>query len=251
MANHDSNPAPDQGTKGQFPPTLWSVVLAAGDSSSARAETALTQLCEAYWQPLYELLRRQGKSPADSQDAVQSFLAHLLTHHRLSQVHPAKGRFRSFLLASLRNFLVDEQRKHQAQKRGGTLTPLSLDLARAESQWACEPADPSPDPAQSFERRWALTVLERALSQLKAEYVTAGKSDRFECLESFLLGDSPDVSYAEAGQRLGMSEGAVKMAVLRFRQRGRELFRMEVSHTVHTEEDIDDEVRHLFSVLSA
>jgi RNA polymerase sigma-70 factor (ECF subfamily) len=182
---------------------------------------------------------------------VQSFFAHLLTHHRFAQVHPAKGRFRSFLLASLRNFLIDEQRKQQSQKRGGTVPALSLDLERAESQYACEPADPSPDPARSFERRWALTVLGRALSQLKAEYETAGKGERFTCLESFLVGDRPGASYAEAGQRLGMSEGAIKMAVLRIRQRGRELFRMEVSQTVDAEGDIDDEVRHLFSVLSA
>jgi RNA polymerase sigma-70 factor (ECF subfamily) len=227
---------------------MWSMVLTAGGPSSPRAEQALASLCEAYLSPLYTFLRRQGQPPHDAEDLTQSFLCSLLQNDRLRQVSPEKGRFRSFLLASLLNFLRDETSKARAQKRGGGTCPISFDAVDAEKRYALEPST-SDDPEKAFERRWALNVLERVLDKLKDEYASSGKADRFTQLESFLWADDHGTSYAEAGRLLGMSEGAVKMAVMRLRQRGRALFRAEVAQTVATEDEIEDEVRHMFAVL--
>jgi RNA polymerase sigma factor (sigma-70 family) len=232
-----------------FATTQWSVVLAAGGDASPRAEEALAVLCRAYWYPLYAYLRRGGRSPEDAQDAVQSFFAHLLTDQRLGRVQPAKGKFRSFLLAALRNFLTDERRKQQAQKRGGEFTVISLEAQGAEERYRIEPVDRR-DPEKLFERRWAMTMLERVLARLQREAEEGGTAERFARLQRFLLAEDAGGSYAEEGRQLGMSEGAVKMAVLRLRQRSRELFRAEIANTVGTEEQIEEEVRHLFAVLA-
>lgn len=233
----------------RFPPTLWSVVLHAGHEQSPRGAEALEQLCRAYWQPLYALLRRQRHSPEDAPDAVQSFFAHLLADQRLARVHPSRGKFRSFLLASLKHFLADERRKQSAQKRGGGVPMIPLQIETAENQYRIEPVDYR-DPEKLFERRWAMTVLERVLERLKAEAADARAAERFNQLQPFLLADDAGPSYAEVGHRLGMTEGAVKMAVLRLRQRGRELFRAEIANRVAWEQDIEDEVRHLLAVLA-
>src|SRR5438552_9075987 len=153
----------------QFPATLWSVVLLAGQDSSPKSQEALATLCRAYWFPLYAYLRRQGKSPPDAQDLTQSFLLHLLEKHTLSRVQPEKGKFRSFLLASLQYFLADERDKQQAQKRGGGATFISLDDWNAEECYRAEPAEHL-DPAKVFERRWAMTLLDRTLARLEAEF---------------------------------------------------------------------------------
>lgn len=154
----------------RFPQTPWSVVLAAGQQSSPRSDEVLAKLCQAYWQPLYFYLRRSGHPSHDAQDAVQSCFLHLLEKHSLAHVHPARGRFRSFLLASLRNCLADEQRKQRAQKRGGAVELVSLDVETAEGLIAREPVDERQDPEKLFERRWALTLLDRVLVRLKEEY---------------------------------------------------------------------------------
>ena len=250
MAISNGSPSSAPGAAAEFPATHWTVVLSAGQSESARSEEALTVLCRAYWYPLYAYLRRQGQTSHDAQDAVQSFFEHLLANHRLAQVHPAKGKFRSFLLASLRNFLADERRKQATRKRGGDVRVISLDAETAEERYRNEPVERQ-DPEKIYERRWALTVLERVLAQLKADYAEAGKAERFAQLEPFLLGEKAEVSYAEIGRRLDMSEGAVKMAVQRLRQRSRQLFRAEIAHTVATEGEIEDEVRHLLAVMAA
>jgi RNA polymerase sigma-70 factor (ECF subfamily) len=234
---------------GAFPTTHWSVVLAAGDQHSPQAEQALTALCRAYWYPLYAYVRRAGQSPADAQDAVQGFFAHLLQGQRLARVQPARGRFRSFLLAALRNFLADERRRQGTQKRGAHVVLIPLETDTAEERYRLEPVDRR-DPEKLFERRWAITVLERVLERLKAEAPDGRAKERLAHLQPFLLADDASPSYAEVGRRLGISEGAVKMAVLRLRQRSRELFRAEIANTVAAEEDIEDEVRHMFAVLA-
>ncbi len=233
----------------QFPSTLWNVVLLTGQSSNAESEQALAKLCSAYWKPLYAFIRREGYPPPDAQDLTQGFFAHLLDRHRLGRVDRTKGKFRSFLLASLRNFLADQRDKAQALKRGGQVSLVPLDLQNAEDSYAIEPVDPL-TPEKLYERRWALTLLECVLARLEAEYNDRGLRNRFLELKPFLLAEAEATNYAEAGRRLAMSEGAVKMAVLRLRQRSRELFRAEIAATVTTEGEVEEEVRHLSAVLA-
>lgn len=232
----------------QFPATLWSVVLLAGGSTSEEGRDALGKLCRAYWFPLYAYLQRQGKSPHDAQDLTQAFLLHILEKHTLSRVQPEKGRFRSFLLGSLQYFVADQHDKQQAQKRGGGIKFVELDHNNAEERYRAEPAD-NLDPSKLFDRRWAMTLLDRALGRLEAEFEGPGRKERFQKLQVFLLGEPKTISYAEAGKRLGIREGAVKVAVLRLRQRFRELLRAEIASTVAKEEEIEDEMRHLFNTL--
>jgi RNA polymerase sigma-70 factor (ECF subfamily) len=233
----------------QFPPTLWTIVLAAGERSSPQGERALTSLCETYWYPLYAFLRKQGRSPHDAEDLTQAFFVHLLSRQGLRHVDPRKGRFRSFLLASLKNFVADEWAKTSAQKRGGGAVILSLDADLAEERYQSDAAQEAIDPERLFEQRWAWAILDRVLARLETEFAQMGKAERFEQLRIFLSGDPPGVSYAQIADRLKMTEGAVKVAVLRLRQRYRELFRAEVAQTVAPEE-LDDEMRRIISILA-
>ena len=238
------------GSAATFPSTMWSMVLAAGEARSARSQEALTQLCRIYWYPLYAYLRRNGQSPQDAEDLTQSFFEQLLAHERLEQVEREKGRFRSFLLASLRHHLCDHWDKAHAQKRGGHARIIPLDGLEAEKRYAAEPGAPL-DPERIFERRWALTLLDRVLSRLENEFVNSGKKERFDQLHGSLLGDPQSETYAQIGERLGMSEGAVKVAVMRLRQRYRDLFRLEIAETVGCEHEVEEEMRHVFTVLSS
>jgi RNA polymerase sigma factor (sigma-70 family) len=238
----DGKPAP-------FPPTLWSVVLMAGERSSLQSEQALATLCQTYWYPLYAYLRRQGHTPHNAEDLTQSFFLHLLDRRALQHVHPHKGKFRSFLLASLKNFAADEWSKSQAQKRGGGAIVLSLDADVAEERYQADGAQHSLDPEKLFERRWAIALLDRVLNRLEAETTLAGKQDRFQELRVFLSGDPPNLSYAQVAARLNMTEGAIKVAVLRLRQRYRELFRAEIANTVAASENVDEELRHVIAIL--
>ena len=241
-------PVTVSGSAAQFPQTLWSMVLEAGQGPSSRSRDALATLCRAYWFPLYAFLRRQGKSPHDAQDLTQAFLLHVVEKHTLTRAQPDKGRFRSFLLASLQYFIADERDKQNAKKRGGGAIFISLDNQDAEQRYVAEPAH-NLDPAKLFERRWATTLIERTLARLESEFVEPSRKARFEQLQNFLLGDPKTLSYAQVGQRLGIREGAVKVAVLRLRQRFRELLRLEIASTVSTEEEIDEEMQHLFATL--
>ena len=237
------------GAGAQFPPTLWSVVLRAGQTSSDQSHEALATLCRAYWFPLYAYLRRHGKSPPDAEDLTQGFLLHLLEKDTLSRVKRERGKFRSFLLASLQYFLANERDKQLAQRRGGGAAFVPLDQSTAEERYQSELTD-AMDPARLFDRRWATTLLERALGRLESEYTGPGRAARFQTLRVFLLGDPKSQTYAEAGKRLGLKEGAVKVAVLRLRQRFGELLRIEIASTVATAADVEDEMRHLFATLS-
>ena len=232
-----------------FCTTHWSVVLAAGRSDSIRARDALEKLCRAYWYPLYAFVRRLGHSPHDAEDLVQAFFAQSLEKNYLGAADQAKGRFRSFLLIALKRFLANEWDKAQTLKRGGRAPLISLDALTAEQRYALEPADHlSAD--FLFERRWALTLLDQVLARLRAEQTTAGRNAAFELLKDSLTAGGRGTPYAELAGRLGMSEGAVKVAVHRLRQRYRELLEAEIANTVASPEEVAAERRHLLSVLS-
>lgn len=230
----------------RFAVTQWSLVIrAAGDDNLARP--ALEQLCQAYWYPLYSFVRRRGASPHDAEDATQGFFMHLIGNRALGKVDRELGTFRSFLLASLKNFLSHEYEKANALKRGGGTKFVALDASSAEERYALEPADDlSPD--RIYDRHWALTLLDRARARLEAEYSSSGKGKLFLALHP-VMGGGGDISYQELGEKLGMTEGAVKTAVHRLRDRHRIALRQEVAETVANPEDIDEELRFLVESL--
>lgn len=225
-------------------------MLAAGDTGAPQAAMALETLCRTYWYPLYAYLRRVGRGHEDAQDLTQSFFASLLDRERLRQVHPAKGKFRSFLLASLKHFLANEWDKARALKRGGQFTFVPLDDEAARERFRSEPPDAGA-PDRAFERSWATTLLESVLSRLRGEYSSKGKAALFEALQPYLSGDRSGPPYAEIGARFHLGESGVKMAVLRLRRRFGELLRAEIAHTVATPEETDEEIRYLFAAVSA
>jgi RNA polymerase sigma factor (sigma-70 family) len=233
---------------GQFAPTHWTVVLTArGDNTVARE--ALEKLCRVYWPPIYAFVRRQGHSPHDAQDLTQEFFARLLEKNSLARVDRDKGRFRSFLLASVKHFLTNEWDKLRAEKRGGGKVIFSIDAAAAESSCCFEIADPK-TAEKTFERQWAMALLEQTLVRLRTEYAREGKEKIFEQLKGALTGDHISVSYAVVADRLKTTEGAVKVMVHRLRQRYRELMRSEIASTVATPAEIDEELQNLFAALS-
>ena len=227
-----------------FSATRWSVVLAAAGD----APDALAALCRAYWYPLYAFLRRQGLSTHDAEDVTQGFFAHILGKDALANVDRAKGRFRTFLLASLKHFLADERDRAKAKKRGGGRTVISLDACEAEERYALEPRDElSPD--RLFDRRWAIAVIEQAIARLDAEYSGAGKGAIFDALKPLLTAPGSARPYAEIGAEFGMNEGAVKTAVHRLRQRYGAALRAEIAETVGSADEVDEELRHLLDAL--
>jgi RNA polymerase sigma-70 factor (ECF subfamily) len=232
-----------------FTTTHWSVVLAAGDTRSPDQAQALEKLCRAYWYPLYVYVRRHGHSPEDAQDLTQEFFARLLAKNYLRQVAPHKGRFRSFLIAALKHFLANEWDKARTLKRGGDASFLSLDEANTEARYALEPAD-TLSGEKLFARRWALTVLEQVLARLRADYVAAGKDVLFERLKGCLTGEENMAPYAQLARELQMTEGAIKVAVHRLRERYGALLRAEIAQTVDRSEDVDEELRYLLSAVS-
>jgi len=244
---HDSDSIPPGGAN--FALTRWSVVLAAGSSDSTHARDALEQLCRTYWHPIYAFVRRQGHSPPDAQDLTQEFFARCLAKNYLGAADRAKGRFRSFLLASLKHFLANEWDKAGAQKRGAHPVLIPINAQSAETAYGLEPVE-SVTAEKIFERRWALTLLAQVLARLREEYARDGKARNFEQLKSSLTGERRSVPYAEIGARLGMSEGAVKVAVHRLRQRYREVLREEIAHTVSGPDQVEEEIRALFSALA-
>jgi RNA polymerase sigma-70 factor (ECF subfamily) len=232
-----------------FVTTHWSVVLAAqGESEIARE--ALEKLCRIYWWPLYGFVRRSGYSPEEAQDLTQGFFALFLERRDLDAVRQEKGRLRSYLLVSLKNFLAKARRREMAVKRGEGRPLVSLDDLQARERADLEPADAlSAD--RIYERRWALTLLEQVLTRLQAEYRVAGNEMLFAQLKELLAGESDRRSQADIGKSLGMTENAVKQAFHRLRKRYRELLCEEISHTVAVPGDVEDELRHFIAVLQA
>jgi RNA polymerase sigma factor (sigma-70 family) len=231
-----------------FDTTHWSVVLQAGGNDSPQAAAALASLCGAYWYPLYAYVRRQGHSVEDAQDFTQEFFARLLERKDLRLADRNRGRFRTFLLASLKHFLINEWNKAKRAKRGGGRALLSLDAEETETRFRAEPAD-NRSPDKAFERRWAMVLLDRVLDQLQGEFVVAGRGPVFEELKTCLTGEDNESTYAEIGRRLGMTESNLKVTVHRLRQRYRELLRKEIALTVAGPEAIDQEMRDLFAAL--
>ena len=222
--------------------------MSAGEGQSLQAQRALETLCRTYWYPLYSFIRREGYTTEDAKDLTQAFFARLLESHSLAAVAPQKGKFRSFLLAALNHFLVDEARRAKAQKRGGGETIISLDDLEAENRYALEPvSDLAPE--KIFDQGWALAMLDRAMARLREEFAKAGKRRHFELLRQFLECETSDGAYAQAAGQLQTSTGTVAVLVHRLRQRYRELVREEVAHTVSRPGEVEEELQYLLAVL--
>lgn len=232
-----------------FHTTHWTMVLAARERDGEVGRRALASLCSTYWYPLYAFIRRQGSSPHEAEDLTQEFFHRFLERNTIGSVRPAAGKFRSFLLACLKNFLANERERAQAQRRGGGQPLVSLDSGDAETRYSLEPADHR-TPEAVFERRWAFAVLERTLAELRREYAVVGKSDLFEALQGFLPGGQGDVFRAELAAQRGVSVGAIDVAIHRLRQRFGALLREQVAQTVSSEADVEEEIRYLISVMS-
>lgn len=233
---------------GEFTTTHWSVILQACDTDSNEASEALERLCRSYWYPVYAHVRRQGKGSEDAEDLTQEFFARLLEKQYIRLADPHRGRFRTFLLTSLGHFVTNDWQKSRALKRGaGRITSLFV-TGDGEERYQHEPVDGlSPD--KIYERRWAATLLENVVGQLRAEYVSVHKEELFEGLKTSVWGDAPDDGYRSLAGRLNTSEGALRVAAHRMRERYRTLLRDAVAQTVATPEDVEDELRHLVSIL--
>ena len=232
-----------------FRTTHWSVVLEAQGESPA-AHEALEKLCRIYWRPIYSFLRRQGIGPEEAEDLTQGFFASLLEHKNLSAVRREKGRLRSYLLGAVKYFLADERRRAMAIKRGKGQRLIPLEELRTDERFDVEPADPV-TAEMIYERRWASTVLERVLNLLRDEYQRADNTALFDSLKQLLPGEPDAPSQKDVAAQLGMTENAVRQAFYRFRQRYQALLREEIAQTVATPGDIEDELRHLITVVRA
>lgn len=240
---------PPVGGQGAFATTHWSAVYAAGAATSHEAMVALESLCRTYWYPLYAYSRRQGSSPADSEDLTQHFFASFLEHNSFAAATPERGRFRNYLLTSFKNFLANEHYGRMTAKRGGRFAFVSMDDTALETHFQNEPADHS-TPERHFDHAWAMTLLAKVARDLKAEYDSAGKADVFAVLQVFLTGAKGDSSYETIGAGVGLSESAVKMAVMRLRRRYGELLRREIAQTLNDPRGVEDELRHLLEAIS-
>jgi len=241
--NMSGSPSP------RFDTTSWSLVRAAADNPNAESRQALATLCQTYWPPVYAFVRRNGYDREQSQDLTQGFFAQLLEKRFLVDADQQRGKFRSFLLTAVKHFLANEWDREHALKRGGGRTSVSIDIITAE-RWYEPSVVAEGTPESLFERRWALSLLEQTLARLRQEYADAGKSSQFENLSPFLNKESGDQRYEKLADELGVAAGALRMSVHRMRRRYRELLREEISQTVSTSEEIDEEIRFLVSTLS-
>jgi RNA polymerase sigma factor (sigma-70 family) len=230
-----------------FPTTRWTMVIAAADTQRKDARSALVSLCEGYWYPLYAYIRRRGYPADQAQDLTQEFFIRVLEGRYLDRADPEKGRFRAFLLTSMKFFLADEADRIRAQKRGGG-TVLSLEFSSGEDRYQREPAHDE-TPERIFEQRWALSVLDRVVDKLRKEFVHHGRPEHFERLKVFLLGQS-DAPYAALAREINTSEGALKVAIHRLRKRYRALFRQEIADTVADPAEVGPELRFLAAALT-
>lgn len=229
--------------------THWSVVLAAQRQDSSEAARAMEELCRTYWPALYAYLRREGHEPADAEDLTQAFFERFLEKRFIDDVDRQKGKFRSFLLKALNHFLADEWRRAHTEKRGGRCPVISINAAEWETRYGAELISDQ-TPAASYERRWALTLFEQALAELRREFSQAGKQSQFELLKEFLSSPTGDGAYDRAAAHLNVDPGAVALLVHRLRKRYGELVRQEVAHTVADPTEVEEEMRHLLAVLS-
>ena len=231
----------------RFRTTRWSLIATAGrvDDSGRRA---LAELCEQYWPPLYGFARRQGHDPATAADHTQGFFLHLLGQAAIAKADATRGRFRTFLLQSFKNYLHNEHDRASAQKRGGDVTDVSFDVETAEAEFLAEPVD-AVTPEAAFDRRWALALLDRVLDRMRQEYAARQRADVFAVLEPYLQDPDPDGTYAEKAAVLGMSEGSVKVTVHRLRRRFQELLVEEVAETLAEGDSARDEVAVLLTAL--
>jgi RNA polymerase sigma-70 factor (ECF subfamily) len=250
MVPSSSDQDPSAGRSMQFTTTHWSVVLAAGQHSSPAAQLAMEQLCRVYWYPLYAHVRRRGHDHHTAQDLTQEFFARLLDKQWLNSVAPEKGRFRTFLLVALDHFLANEWRKEQALKRGGGQVPVSLNETQTGEERFSREVSSHAAPERAFDMLWATTVLHQAMTCLQQEFSVRGKASHFEDWKVFLSREATAQDCQASGQRLGMSVGAVTMAVHRFRERYGDLLRETVAQTVAQAADVDEELRYLFALLN-
>jgi RNA polymerase sigma-70 factor (ECF subfamily) len=232
-----------------FATTRWTVVLAAGRKSSPQSDRALGELCQTYWYPLYAYVRRQGYTKEDAEDLTQAFFARFLEKNYLEGLAAERGKFRAFLLASLKHFLANEWDKANRQKRGGGAQHLSLDWQSADERYDLDPPDPA-SPDKAFDREWALALLERVVLRLREESAAAGKTALFERAKGYLMVGEPAIPYAQAAQELQMDEGAVRVAVHRWRKRYRELLRDEIAQTLADAAQVAEELRSLQAALA-
>jgi RNA polymerase sigma-70 factor (ECF subfamily) len=250
MSAPEPNSVSTEGLAREFATTHWSVVLLAGGDASSEADRALEDLCRAYWYPLYAYVRRQGRSSEDAQDLTQDFFSRLLERKSLRLADPQRGRFRTFLLSSLKNFLVNEWEKSRAAKRGGGCATFSLNEQDADGRYLMEPVDDL-TPDRIYEKRWAVTLLANVLARLEQRYLAHDKALLFDALKPYVAGDTVMEGYEQIAARLGMSAGAVRVVVHRLRENYRQLLREEVSRTVEGPGDVDEELRHLIAALRA
>jgi RNA polymerase sigma factor (sigma-70 family) len=232
-----------------FRTTHWTVVLAASREASPGAEQALAELCQAYWFPIYAYVRRWEHDPDQAKDLTQEFFARLLEKNYLQTVDPRKGRFRSFLLGSLKHFMANEWHRCQTAKRGGGRRFISWDEEAAEERYRREPFHEL-TPERIYEQTWALALLEQVHRQLEEEYASAGKIHLFKALEDCLCGERTQGGYADRAKELGMTEAAVKMTVHRLRRGFQARLRAQIAQTVESEDEVEDEIRHLCLVVS-
>ncbi len=231
------------GEKGQFPPTRWSLVIGAQEGEDEARRRAMGELCEVYWYPLYAYVRRRGLNPSDAEDVTQGFFCELLEKDRVQQFSNVRGKLRAYLLGAIKNYLSDRGKRERAEKRGGGVQPLSLDMASAEDRYAFEPPE-FETPEKLFEVRWALTILERAFERVREEYERLGKPEVYEAMKGLLAGDK-ETSFRELGERIGMTEGAARVTLHRMRKLYRRYLEQEISETLAEGEDIEAELAYL------
>jgi RNA polymerase sigma factor (sigma-70 family) len=232
-----------------FATTHWTVVLAAGQRHTPSADGALEELCRTYWFPLYAYVRRRGYTKADAEDLVQAFFARFLEKNYLAGLSAERGRFRAFLLASLKHFLINEWKKLQRLKRGGGEQLLSLDWQTADTKFQVA-ATNEPSPDKAFDREWALALLAKVIERLQQECAADGKAKLFAQLKLFLTAGKGEAAQSEVAKTLGMEEGAVRVAIHRLRKRYRQLLRDEIANTLSDAAMVDEEMRALFGAFA-
>ena len=244
----ESTHIPESRPQPCFVTTRWSVVLAATRGTSGESVAALEAICRDYWYPLYAYVRRCGHSPHDAQDLTQDFFCRLLEKHWLDSADRRKGKLRMFLIAALKNFMRNEWRRASAERRGGNLAQVTFDTQFAESRYAADHSARHAD--ETFDKEWALTLLDLTVSRLREEFAAANKPEDFEVLKGCLMAERGALDYCAIASRLGLNEGAARVAVHRLRKRFREVYREEISQTLADRSDLEGELRHLAAALA-